>query len=159
MISLTSVTPAPSSPASPIPAMNRKAAYCATDVTAGVQQVRRRVDEDRPEEHRETAALVAEHAPGDASEEHPQHLHIQQQDPGLQQARVRHTNRRQASHPDDRKENQVVDVDEVAERSNDHRQRDGSAIERGSGGAKVSHAPGILRRELAPRFALPPRAA
>ena len=63
MISLTSVMPAPSSPARPMPATRRSHAYCSTVCDEPVRDVGERVHHDRSEQHRQPAPLVAEHAP------------------------------------------------------------------------------------------------
>ena len=125
--------------------MNRSAAYCGTEVTAAFSEVRQRVHDDRAEQHGEAAALVAEHAPGDAAEQHAHHLHVQEQHALAEQVGLRHADVAQAPHADDAEEDEVVDVDEVPERGDDDGQGDRSPVEGAGRAAWAAHAPAILQ--------------
>ena len=83
-----------------------------------------RVHEDRPEQHAQAALAVAEHAPQQAAEQHAGHLHVEQALARVQQVVTLHAETPQARDADDAEEEQVVDVDEVAERRDHHRQGD-----------------------------------
>jgi hypothetical protein len=89
-----------------------------------VREVRERVRDDRAEQHGQPAALVAENAPQDPADDQAAHLQLEQEQalarqlvsgrvPELDQARI-------ADRPE---QDQVVDVDEVTEGGDDHRQR------------------------------------
>src|SRR5690606_23223570 len=67
----------------------------------------------------------AEHAPEDAADQHAAHLHVEQQHAGAEQILLRDADAAQARDADDAEEDQVVDVDEVAERGHEDRHGDG----------------------------------
>jgi hypothetical protein len=110
-----------------------------------VQDVRDRIHDDRPEQHRETASPVAEHAPGDPAQQHPCHLHVEQQQAFREQLIRGHANGRQALHADDAEQNEVVDVDEIAERGDQDRETNGA---QGKGGRRSRglHSAAFYRR-------------
>jgi hypothetical protein len=100
---------------------NRK--YAATRIASA----RERVHRDRAEQHREPAALVAQHTPQDAAEQQPTHLHVEQVDPLILEVLCSDAEVRDAAGADHREQDQVVDVDEVPQRGNDHGQSHGAA--------------------------------
>ena len=93
----------------------------------GVEQVGNRIEHDGAEQHRQAAALVAEHAPHDPADQHPGHLHVQEHHAGRKNLVGRHADVTQAWHADDAEQDQIVDIDEVAERGDKNGQRQGPA--------------------------------
>ena len=55
----------------------------------------------------------------DAAEQHAGHLHVEQQHARREELVLRHADAPQARHADDAEEDEVVDVDEVAERGHE----------------------------------------
>jgi len=110
-----------------------------------VREVGERVHEDRSEEHREAPLPIAEHAPHDASDEHAGHLQIEQSTDGRVEVRRRNSELDEALLADHAEEDEVVDVDEIAECCHENRESDG-ARRRGLGGSCLRARGGRIGR-------------
>ena len=99
-----------------------------------------RVHDDRPEQHAQASPAVAEHAPQQPAEQHAGHLHVEEALARTQQVVTLHAETSQARDANDAEQKQIVDVDEVAERRDHHRQGDHPlAGARGGRGVRPGH--------------------
>ena len=80
-----------------------------------------RIEEYGAEEDLHASPLVAQYPPKDASNQHPAHLHVQQEDTLIQECLPLQADGLEAGDADDAEEYEVIDVDEVAKRGDDHR--------------------------------------
>jgi hypothetical protein len=91
-----------------------------------IGQVGEGVEEDGPKKDGKAAAFVAQHPPKDATQEHAGHLTVDQENAFGEDAVARYPQGLQALDADDREEDEVVDVDEVAEGGDQDGESDGT---------------------------------
>ncbi len=111
-----------------------------------VRDVRDGVQEDRAEHDLEPALPVAQNAPDNPADQHARHLHVQKKHAVVDQLLPGKPERLEARHPDDAEEHQVVDVDEIAESSDDDRQAENTA--KGTASALFHEALLCIRKEF-----------
>ena len=81
-----------------------------------------RVEEDRPEQNRTPPSPISKHAPQHTAHQHAHQLSVQEIDASSQQCLFWHADALQALHAHDVVENEIVGIDEIAQRRRQHGQ-------------------------------------
>ena len=92
-----------------------------SDETVG--DVGQRVDENRAEHDLQPPLHVAEPAPQNATDQHSDHLHVEQKNAVVDQRLAFEAERLEARHAHDAEEHEIVNVNEVTKRGHDDRKR------------------------------------
>ena len=114
-------------------------------VDEAVGEVGQRIEDDGAEEHLEPAQAVAEQAPEESAEEHAAHLPVDEPRALADELVAGEAEALEAGDADDAEEDEVVDVDEIAERADD----DGG-VEEGGGDLAGRMATGALDGVMGP---------
>ena len=74
-----------------------------------------RIHEDRTKQYRKASFSITPDTPGNASDEHPAHLHIKKKDTGIRQFFPAQAQVFQTGHPDNAEQQEIVNINEVTQ--------------------------------------------